>query len=426
MLVSPGAGPSRRTCDLRCCRTIRMVGRARLSRATLPALRPPPGPRPRAWGTCDPAPGLPPAGTSVLWAGRTLEAACFPSLFLRLCRFGTFGRHTYQSIISTESPKRFFCHTLTQILTHRPMLKVSDALQMQREWCFARTHPLLSDLYRKLFVVLSPEELVARLQEVLETQEVNWQHVLSCVSALVICLPDAQPLVNGWVARLLARAFESCDLDSMVSAFLVVRQAAQEGPAAFPPYADWFQASFGSARYHGCSKKALVFLFKFLSDLVPFEAPQYLKVHMLHPPLVPSKHRTLLSDYVALARTRLADLKVSVETMGLYEDVSAAGDMAEPHSQASRDVEKAVSVFQHTGKVPVAVMEARWGRAACGCLCHVGPGGGPARGAPAMACTSSGKAQVALNFELFRETRRSLRLASNDEFSFLFFSFFAY
>ncbi|XP_047649477.1 Fanconi anemia group A protein isoform X6 [Phacochoerus africanus] len=267
-----------------------------------------------------------------LAAGLQEESAAYKAV---RCWFGTFSRHTYQSIISTESPKRFFCHTLTQILTHKPVLKVSDALQMQREWCFARTHPLLSGLYRKLFVVLSPEELVARLQEVLETQEVNWQHVLSCVSALVICLPDAQPLVNGWVARLLARAFESCDLDSMVSAFLVVRQAAQEGPAAFPPYADWFQASFGSARYHGCSKKALVFLFKFLSDLVPFEAPQYLKVHMLHPPLVPSKHRTLLSDYVALARTRLADLKVSVETMGLYEDVSAAGDMAEPAPQPS-------------------------------------------------------------------------------------------
>lgn len=34
------------------------------------------------------------------------------------------------------------------------------------------------------------------------------------------------------------------------------------------------QASFGSTRGHHCgSKKALVFLFKFLSDLVPFEAP---------------------------------------------------------------------------------------------------------------------------------------------------------
>ena len=38
---------------------------------------------------------------------------------------------------------------------------------------------------------------MGHLQDVLETQEVNWRHVLSCVSTLVICLPDAQQLVNG-------------------------------------------------------------------------------------------------------------------------------------------------------------------------------------------------------------------------------------
>ncbi|XP_028333816.1 Fanconi anemia group A protein isoform X7 [Physeter macrocephalus] len=307
------------------------------------------------------------------------------------CWFGVFSGHMYRSIISTESPKRFFCHTLTQILTHKPVLKVSDAVQMQREWSFARTPPLLSGLYRRLFVILSPEELMDHLQEVLETQEVNWQHVLSCVSTLVICLPDAQQLINGWVSRLLAHAFESCDLDSMVLAFLVARQAALEGPAAFPSYAAWFQAAFGSTRgFHGCSKKALVFLFKFLSDLVPFEAPRYLQVHVLHPPLVPSKYRALLTDYVALARTRLADLKaspslpccllplslrggqrpsgsshapvslqVSIENMGLYADLSSAGDVTEPHRQTSQDVEKAIMVFEHTGKIPAAVLEAR-------------------------------------------------------------------
>uniref|UniRef100_G1TF41 FA complementation group A n=1 Tax=Oryctolagus cuniculus TaxID=9986 RepID=G1TF41_RABIT len=119
------------------------------------------------------------------------------------------------------------------------------------------------------------------------------------------------------------------------------------------------QASFGSTRgYHGSSKKALVFLFKFLSDLVPFEAPRCLQVHILHPPLVPDKYRSLLSDYVSLAKTRLADLKVSIENMGLYEDLASAGDIAEPDSQAAQDVAKAVSVFEHTGKIPVTVMEA--------------------------------------------------------------------
>lgn len=49
----------------------------------------------------------------------------------------------------------------------------------------------------QLFVLLSPEELVGHLQEVLETHEVNWQHVLSCVSTMVICFPGAQQLVTG-------------------------------------------------------------------------------------------------------------------------------------------------------------------------------------------------------------------------------------
>ncbi|XP_042776508.1 Fanconi anemia group A protein isoform X2 [Panthera leo] len=275
------------------------------------------------------------------------------------CWFGVFCGRTYDRMISTDSPKRFFSHTLTQVLTHKPVLRVSDAVQMQKEWSFAKTHPLLTGLYRRLFTMLSPEELVGHLQEVLETHEVNWRHVLSCVSTLVICLPEAQQLVKDWVARLLARAFENCDLDSMVTAFLVVRQAALEGPSVFPSYADWFQASFGSSRgSHCCSKKTLVFLFKFLSDLVPFEAPRYMQAHILHPPLVPSKYRSLLTDYVTLAKTRLADLKVSLENMGLYEDLSSARDVTEPHSQAHQDVEKAIAVFEHTGRIPSAVMEA--------------------------------------------------------------------
>ncbi|XP_036159204.1 Fanconi anemia group A protein isoform X2 [Myotis myotis] len=275
------------------------------------------------------------------------------------CWLSGLSGHTFRRMVSTDSPKRFSRHTLTQILTHRPVLKVSDAVQMQRDWSFARTHPLLTGLYRRLFVLLSPEELLGHLQEVLETHEVNWQHVLSCVSTMVICFPGAQRLVTDWVTCLLARAFESFDLDCMVTVFLVVRQAALEGPSVFPSYADWFQASFGSSRGHHCgSKKALVFLFKFLSDLVPFEAPRYLQVHILHPPLVPSKYRSLLTDYISLAKTRLADLKVSVENMGLYEDLSTARDVTEPHSQASQDVEKALQVFEHTGKIPLAVMEA--------------------------------------------------------------------
>ncbi|KAJ8252190.1 hypothetical protein COCON_G00215020 [Conger conger] len=254
---------------------------------------------------------------------------------------------------------RFLTHSLTQTLTYRPRLKVSDAIAMQSAWSFAKTSRLLTLLYRKLSVLSPVDELLSHLLQVLETHEVNWQHVLSHLSTLLVYHPDAQHSLTEMLSRLLRSAFEGYDLENMITAFLLARQGALESSAIFPPYSQWFRMSFGSASgYHGNSKKSLVFLLKFLSDLVPFDPPQYLKVHLLHPPFVPAKHRTLLLEYVSLAKTRLADLQVSVEEMGLYEDVSTATAPLQPQCQALQDVERAVSLFGSTGKISAAVMEA--------------------------------------------------------------------
>ncbi|KAK7801790.1 hypothetical protein U0070_027511 [Myodes glareolus] len=265
-----------------------------------------------------------------------------------------YSGHVCCGMIAVDSQKRFFSHTLTQILTHKPVLKVSDAIQLQKEWSFAKTCHELTTLYCRVLVMLGPEESVGRLQEVLETQEVNWQYVLSCLSTLVVCFPEAQQLFKDWVASLMAHAFESYHLDSMVTAFLVVRQATLEGPFVFPSYADWFKESFGSSLgYHSCNKKALVFLFKFLSDLVPWEPPRYMQVHIFHPPLVPSKYHSLLTDYISLAKTRLVDLKA-----GLPPALALPGSTQCPQRQAMQDVEKAIVVFEQTGKIPMPVLEA--------------------------------------------------------------------
>ncbi|KAM6946381.1 Fanconi anemia group A protein [Aplochiton taeniatus] len=262
--------------------------------------------------------------------------------------------------VSREALGRFFTHSLTHTLTYRPTLKVSDAIAMQSEWGFAETPPLLTSLFRKLAVVSTVDQLLSHLQQVLEIHEVNWQHVLSFLSTLLVYNPNAQSSLKELLSRLLSSAFESFDLENMITAFLLARQGALEGPAFFPSYSDWFKMSFGSTSgYHGNGKKSLVFLLKFLSDLVPFDPPQYLKVHLLHPPYVAVKHRSLLQEYVCLAKTRLADHKVSVEDMGLFEDVSGvAGPTVLPQKQAIQDVEKAVSLFESTGRISATVMEA--------------------------------------------------------------------
>ncbi|CAM4638201.1 unnamed protein product [Lepidochelys olivacea] len=275
------------------------------------------------------------------------------------CWLNIFTVTMYKSTNFPESLQQFFIHTLTEILTYNPLLKASDAIHMQREWSFARTCPLLTTLYRKLFVAFSAEKLMCHLQQILETHEVNWQHVLSCFSTLVVCQTEAEQLVKDLLSSLLIKAFENYDMENMITAFLIARQAALEGPAVFMPYAEWFKVSFGNASgYHGSSKKALVFLFEFLSELVPFEAPQYLKVHIMHPPFVPTKYRPFLLEYITLAKTRLADLKVAIEDMGLYEDLSSTKEAVQPQSQALEDVEKAIRIFENTGKIPTSVMEA--------------------------------------------------------------------
>ncbi|XP_030641785.1 Fanconi anemia group A protein [Chanos chanos] len=264
--------------------------------------------------------------------------------------------------VSSDSLRRFFTHSLTVVLTHRPRFKVSDAITMQSEWSFAKSSPPLTALFCKVnmrCVLFSMEELLSQLQQILETHEVNWQHVLSYVSTLLVYHSETQASLKELLSRLLTSAFQSYELESMITAFLLARHAALEGPAVFPSYSDWFKISFGGANsHHSNSKKSTVFLLKFLSDLVPFDPPQYLKVHILHPPYIAGKHRVLLQEYVSLARTRLADLKVPVEQMGMYEDVSGTSAAAPPQCQAEQDVEKAVSLFETTGKISATVMEA--------------------------------------------------------------------
>uniref|UniRef100_A0A3Q3IM50 Fanconi anaemia group A protein N-terminal domain-containing protein n=1 Tax=Monopterus albus TaxID=43700 RepID=A0A3Q3IM50_MONAL len=64
-------------------------------------------------------------------------------------------------------------------------------------------------------------------------------------------------------------------------------------------------------------------------------------------------------EYISLAKTRLADLKESVEDMGLYEDVSGTdGTPVQPQCQAVQDVERAVNLFESTGRISATVMEA--------------------------------------------------------------------
>ncbi|XP_051975128.1 Fanconi anemia group A protein [Xyrauchen texanus] len=268
-----------------------------------------------------------------------------------------YDASTFGVCVSEDTLQQFFTHTLVRVLTHRPVFKVSDAVALQSEWTFAKTPPLLTTLFCKICLVFSVDCVLSQLQQVLETHEVNWRHVLSCLSNLLIYHSQTQRCLTDLLSRLLRAAFDNYDVEKMITSFLLARQASLEGPAVFPSYCDWFKLSFGgSSTYHGNSKKSTVFLLKFLSDLVPFEPPQYLKVHVMHAPCVGGKHCSLLQEYITLAKTRLTDLKVSLEDTGIFEVVNGSAGVV--NCPAQQDVEKAITLFTVTNKIPATVIEA--------------------------------------------------------------------
>ncbi|XP_021354649.1 Fanconi anemia group A protein homolog [Mizuhopecten yessoensis] len=144
-------------------------------------------------------------------------------------------------------------------------------------------------------------------------------------------------------------------MDQVTVAFLLARQGCLEGTHVAMSYQEWFQRMFGDgSRSLTNTRKAFTVLMRFLTELVPFEWTAHLKVHILRPPFVPPKCRELLTDYIMLAKTRLADLKDPIDLTGDRED----GDKRKILEQTERDVQLALSTFEGTNKIPSSVMEA--------------------------------------------------------------------
>lgn len=69
----------------------------------------------------------------------------------------------------------------------------------------------------------------------------NFQHFVWSVNASIQFCLSVSP--SELLSRLLSSAFESYDLESMITAFLLARQAALEGTSIFSSYSDWFKVS---------------------------------------------------------------------------------------------------------------------------------------------------------------------------------------
>lgn len=258
-----------------------------------------------------------------------------------------------QQASSIDWVRRQYSHVIVLVLTHRPTKAIS-AFNIQADFTYARSSPLLISMFKQLLLVLDNEEVVDMLRQV-QDRPINWPHLLTLISTLVVCLPAATDCLFEFVHSLLGTGLDKSDTDQVTAAFLLARQVCMEGTHVAMPYQDWFQRMFGDgSRSLTTTRKTFTVLMRFLTDLVPYESTTHLKVHILRPPFVPPKCRELLTDYIMLAKTRLADLKDPIDlTCDRQEE-----DKGKILEQTEKDVQLALSAFEGTNKIPSSVMEA--------------------------------------------------------------------
>lgn len=260
-----------------------------------------------------------------------------------------------------EATKAFHSHVITFTLTHKCPYKMSKAITSQEKWTFAKSPPRLTAFYKHIMRTFEAREISTFLQGVLEKKKVHWRHFLSFTATFLLQFSEAPDLLRNTAEDLLQTGFKNFDEDSMLTAFLLVRQASLEGTHILS-YCNWFTSTFVKADSLANTKKSFSFFMTFLSRLVQHERNSYfLTVHVTRLPYFPPKCRPLLSDYVALAKTRLADLKVPDDELQILNP-SPSKNVAQSTcrklvDKAKADVTSAISVFQKTGKVPSTVME---------------------------------------------------------------------
>lgn len=240
---------------------------------------------------------------------------------------------------------------LSCVLAYNPVYKVTQAMSSHHNWTYKKCSLWLLGIFQKSMQVITVEQVTNTLCKALNSKEVNWYMLLTALSVYLTTYQDCKLLI-GLIETLLKSAFESLDTENLVSAFLLARHASQEAPQIFPPYSSWFEKYFGfSDTTYASSSRTFAFLVKFLSEMVPFEQPKYLKAHLQKPAYASPKCRAIYHDYVALAKTRLQDFEVA-------DEKNAFSDDAEQLAQVHDFVQKSIEDFTAKGKIPRAVIEA--------------------------------------------------------------------
>ncbi|XP_059147822.1 uncharacterized protein LOC131935440 [Physella acuta] len=271
----------------------------------------------------------------------------------------------HEEQLQNETLKKFNIHALSFLLSYKTNFSVFQALTADTEWKSAKEFGVLRLLLKHLLLSLDVKEIASAMFRSLDQPHINPTTVFTLLSVMFMSYPQCKDIITDFIQSAITASLENSDFDKFCIGVLLARQSAVAGQVYFGRYVDWFESVFGNSCSTLVLTKPMFLMFvKFLSNLVPHESAEYLKVHITKKPHMPLKSKEVYDDYILLAKTRLRDLGVPLnDVFGRMYDPGHGATNSTTSERSSLDpveddLEKVLESYAQTGKIPTTVLEA--------------------------------------------------------------------
>ncbi|XP_026273564.1 Fanconi anemia group A protein homolog [Frankliniella occidentalis] len=230
------------------------------------------------------------------------------------------------------------------------------AVEMQEK----TTLETVSNSYRSLLVsivrALGDDKVVSQICAAVVKPSVNFKVIFLLTAAVLSENPECCENFQRLIDELIQLGLEGGRQTELSAGFLLARHCCTCDSKTFSTYSSWFSSYFGPDSATARNAVHFQSLMQLLTDIVPVDSAENLRVHINKVPQAPTSCNSILHDYTVLARTRLADLNETSELAGLFSDSRQETYPGLDFKQG--DIVKVLLHYQQTNEVMKPVLEA--------------------------------------------------------------------
>jgi hypothetical protein len=156
---------------------------------------------------------------------------------------------------------------------------------------------------------ITASDVIGVISKSIKSGARNWDKILRIITAWINKVEyEATSAMKDIIKDLMRLGLSSKDEEKVFLAFIFARHCSLVAPKIFSRYEKWYSHMFESEMYSPAKDlDSFQFLANLLIQWIPFEPSCFLQVQATFWPYIPAGGRCFWSDYVSLAKVRVAE-----------------------------------------------------------------------------------------------------------------------